>query len=224
MGQKVFAIQLFFIGVIGALLSRDYLSTNFIVSVLIGFFGGGAVFGLAMALAPRVMFFGLVALYALGGFSTAQNFEWGVIETIVLTLFAGGLGWAANVSIAQDAYFSRTDANTTSMSDTVSNTKELLEHEEKSELFFDAARCYRKGLIGAKAYERICVVIEEQASGRKRAGQPTPVSEMAQKPNSEFNSDDQMAIVNLRELGLVSDREWAEAQQLLDTAIEAESI
>lgn len=220
MGQKVFAVQMFFIGLFCALLARDYLGTNFIVSVIIGFVGGAVGLGLAMGLAPRLVFYGLVALYAFGGFSIARSYEWGVLETIVLTLFAGGLGWVANLRLAQDIYFSRTDAEPVESATAGPNTRELLEHEDKSELFFDAARAYRKGLIPSKTYERICRIIDEQAGGRKRAGQPTPLSEMTPKANPEINADDQAAIVNLSELGLITDREWSEASRILDRAVE----
>jgi hypothetical protein len=224
MGQKIFAIQMFFIGLFCALLARDYLGTNFIVSLIIGFVGGGAIFGVAMGLAPRVVFYGLVALYTFIGFSIARSYEWGVIETIVVSLFAGGLGWAANLRMAQDIYFSKTDPEPADDAKQGSDAGALLEGEEKSELFFDAVRCYRCAFIPAKTYERICRDIDENAGGRARAGQPIPVSEIAQKPVSKINADDQAAIVNLSELGLLTDREWANAQRILDKAIEAGSL
>lgn len=224
MGQKVFTIQMFFIGVFGALLARDYLGTNFIVSLLVGFIGGGAVFGFMIALAPRIMFYGLVLFYAFGGFSIARSYEWSAIETIVITLVAGGLGWGANLRLAQDAYFSRTAAEPSESQTANINTKELLEHEDKSELFFDAARAYRSGFIHAKTYERVCRVIDAQAGGRKRTDQPTPVSEINQKPISEIGDDDQAAVVNLSELGLLKEQEWAESQRRLDKAIEAGAL
>lgn len=102
--------------------------------------------------------------------------------------------------------------------ETIATGPDIWASEEKSKLFADAARAYETGLISSQTYRRVCGVIEKHGSGDSNGCLPRHIEDLKQRKKADINGDDQAALVNLRELGLIDDDEWEVVTSGLDAA------
>jgi hypothetical protein len=216
MGQKVFGFQILFIGFYFAAAINYLTGANPLVSILAGLVLGGGCFGLLMALLPRAMFYGLVVAYFVAGVALAQYLNWGIFETLVIGVFTAGLGWAANMGVAQDAFFSRAESETEDTAADQVPIASVMEIESQKELLDAAMRAFKYSLVSEKVYKRMCREICELASGTPGPNQPFPPSEIGDRKLAALSDDERYAILELSELHLIRRREWEEVAQKMD--------
>ena len=218
MVEKVFGFQILFFGLMFSGIVEWLTGAGWLASLIGGVILGGGLFMFLMAMFPRAMFFGMVAVYAVLGFMLADYFEFSWFSTLLTMAFAAGLGWLANVELAQDSYFHQLDAKEEQEKEEREKnpTKALLKDEDAGELLQQAERAFATRLITRDMYARITAEILQNARGGKNA-KARPAADIPAKPRSAFGVDDKMALVSLSECNLIRPDEWPGIAETADT-------